>query len=324
MRIVVAIHDRPVWAIADDQVRRLVSALPGADVIQVQDEAGRRAIDDADVLFAYRLSQAEFARARRLKWIHSPSVGVGALLTPGLIDSPVIVTNSRGVHSEAIAEHAIALALALRRRLHTAARRQRAHEWAQAEIAGHRGPVLTRSRLLVVGLGSIGARVATLGAALGMQVTGVRRRVGEPPPSGVARVVAPADLLRELPEADVIVLAAPLTPATHGLLGRGELAALKPSAVLVNVGRGELIDEQALRDALTSGRVDAAGLDAFHHEPLPADDVLWDLPNVLITPHTAAWSGDYWPPVTNLFLDNLGRFQRSEPLVNVVDKRAGY
>jgi phosphoglycerate dehydrogenase-like enzyme len=323
MRIVVAIHDRPVWAIDDDDVRRLADALPGVEVVHVRDEAGRREIADADVLFAYRLSPAEFEGARRLQWIHSPAVGVGGLLTPGLIESPVVITNSRGVHSEAIAEHALALALALRRRLHSAVRRQMAHEWAQAEIAGHRGPVLSGTRLLVVGLGSIGGRVAALGAALGMRVSGVRRREGGPPPPGVERLVSAASLRDELGQADLVVLAAPLTSATHGLIKRADLEAMKPSAVLVNVGRGELVDEQALKEVLSTGRIDA-GLDAFHQEPLPRDHFLWDLPNVLITPHTAPWSGDYWPPVTDLFLGNIGRFQRGDPLLNPVDKRAGY
>ncbi len=324
MRIVVAVHDRPVWNIPEQEVRRLADAFPDVDVVQVRDEEGRREIARADVLFSYRLGRAEFEGAPGLRWIHSPSVGVGALLTAPVVDGPVVVSNSRGVHSEAIAEHALALVLALRRRLHTAARRQAAHEWAQAEISSHRGPVLSRTRLLVVGLGTIGSRVAALGAALGMHVTGMRRRADVPMPAGVERVVAATALRDELGVADAVVLAAPLTRETVGMLGRPELAALKGSAVLVNVSRGELIDEGALREALTTGKIDAAGLDAFQHEPLPPDHFLWDQPNVLISPHTAAWSGDYWPPVTDLFIENVGRFLRGAPLVNVVDKRAGY
>lgn len=324
MRIVVAIHDRPVWIVPEDDVRRLAEALPDDEIVDVRDEPGRRNIASADVLFAHRMSPAELVSAARLKWVHSPAVGVSDLLPPAAIEGPLLISNSRGIHSEAIAEHALALALALRRRLHTAVRRQGGHQWAQEEIATDSAPPLGKSRMLVVGLGSIGSRVAAFGSALGMRVTGVRRNTDRPAPPGVERVVSRAALLEALSDADVIVLAAPATPETHCLLGTAELAAVKPSAVLVNVGRGELVDEDALQQALTSGRLGGAGLDAFSHEPLPKDHFLWDLPNVLISPHTAAWSGDYWPPVIDLFLENLARFKRGEPLINVVDKRAGY
>jgi phosphoglycerate dehydrogenase-like enzyme len=276
------------------------------------------------VAFAHRLSEAELAGAGRLQWVHSPSVGVRSLLTPPSIEGPVLVTNSRGVHSEAIAEHALALALALRRRLHTAAGRQAEGRWAQAEIASHRSPALSRTHLVVVGLGSIGSRVAQFGAALGMRVTGVRRRLDRPPPPGVTRVVPASGLTTELADADIVVVAAPATPETHGLIGAAELAVIKSSAVLVNVSRGELIDEEALGQALSARRLDGAGLDAFRQEPLPAGHPFWNLRSVLVTPHTAAFSGDYWPPVVDLFLENLARYKRAEPLINQVDKRAGY
>jgi phosphoglycerate dehydrogenase-like enzyme len=324
MRIVVAIHDLPVWSIPEDQVRRLVRALPDEQVVHVRSEAERGALALADVVFGHRLSQDELASASRLRWVHSPSVGVGSLLTPAAVDSSVVVTNSRGVHSEAIAEHALALALALRRGLHIAAWRQADGEWAQAEIAAHWSPVLSRTHLLVVGLGSIGSRVAQFGAALGMRVTGVRRRVDLPDPPNVERVVQTSDLAEALPEADIVVLCAPATHATEGLIGMAELAALKSSAVLVNVSRGELVDEDALERVLIERRLQAAGLDAFRREPLPAGHPFWRSRHLLVTPHTAAFSGDYWTPVVDLFVANVARFRRAEPLINLVDKQAGY
>jgi phosphoglycerate dehydrogenase-like enzyme len=324
IRILVAIHDLPVWSIPDDQVRRLAAALPDDEVVHVRSEADRPALATADIAFAHRLSEDELERAVRLGWVHSPSVGVGALLTPAALESPVVVTNSRGVHSEAIAEHALALALALRRGLHTAAWRQVEGRWAQGEIGARRVPVLSRTHLLVVGLGSIGSRLAQLGAGLGMRVTGVRRRVDRPAPPYVERVVAASDLGSVLSEADIIVLCAPATRGTDGLIGSSELQAMKSSAVLVNVARGELVDEEALMRALNERRLDGAGLDAFRREPLPESHPFWRSRHALLTPHIAAFSGDYWTPVVDLFLDNVSRFRRGDTLINRVDKDAGY
>jgi len=325
VRVVVAVHDPPVWTIPAEGVRRIAHALPHDEVVDARSaDDRRREFPAADVLVATRISAEEFKSTTRLKWIHSTAVGVGGLLPPEVVDSPVTITNSRGVHSEAIAEHAIALMLALRRRLHVAAARQAAREWAQAEISNERVPTLTQSRLLVVGLGSIGAEVARLGAALGFRVTGVRRRLDRPVPPGVDEVVGPDQLHRVLGEADVILLALPRTTSTRALFGAPEFALMRPSAMFVNVARGRLIDEAALVAALERKQIAGAGLDAFEQEPLPPDHALWPLPNVLITPHTAAFAGDYWGPVIDLFLENMARYRAGKALVNVVDKAVGY
>lgn len=325
VRVVISVHDPPVWSLPAAEARRIAATLSDADVVEAREpDARREAFPKAEVLLTARITADEFRIARRLEWIHSTAVGVGALLVPELVASEVVVTNTRGVHSEAIAEHAVALALAVRRRLHVAAARQAARQWAQEEIAAARVETLSRSRLLVVGLGSIGARVAALGAGLGMHVTGVRRRLEQPPPPGVDEVVGPSMLRDALSRADVVVLALPRTAETRALIGREEFEAMRPSAVLINVARGRLIDEPALVDALENGRIAGAGLDAFEREPLPPDSPLWRLPNVLVTPHSAAFAGDYWEPVVELFLDNFARFRRGEPLLNVVDKPRGY
>ena len=325
MRVVVAVHDPPVWTIPAEEVRRIAQALPQDQVVDARSaDDRRREFPAADVIVATRISADEFKSAARLKWIHSTAVGVGGLLPQEVVDAPVTVTNSRGVHSEAIAEHAIALMLAVRRRLHVAAARQAAREWAQTEISAERVPTLTQSRLLVVGLGSIGERVARLAAALGFRVTGVRRRLDRPVPPGVEEVVGPDELPRVLGNTDVVLLALPRTTSTRAFFGEREFGLMRSSAVFVNVARGRLVDEAALVAALEAKQIAGAGLDAFEQEPLPSDHPLWRLPNVLITPHTAAFAGDYWRPVVDLFLENMMRYRRGEPLVNVVDKAFGY
>jgi phosphoglycerate dehydrogenase-like enzyme len=325
VRIVVAIHDLPVWSIPPAEVARIARALPDDEVRDARGaDDRRREFAGADVLFATRISADEFAVATRVKWIQSSAVGVGGLLPPELVASPVLVTNARGVHSDAIAEHAIALMLALRRQLPAAMAGQIERRWLQVALSSPRVQPLAETRVLVVGLGSIGARVASHAAGLGMHVSGVRRRLDEPAPSGVARVLGPDRILDGLREADVVVLAVPRTEETRALIGRAEFSVMKPTALLINVARGRLVDETALVEALEAGQIAGAGLDAFQQEPLPAGHPLWRAPNALITPHTASFSGDYWGPVVDLFLDNMARFRRGEALRNVVDKSKGY
>ncbi len=325
MRVAVAIHDLPVWTIPPDQVERVAQHLAQDTVTDARDpDSRKRAFADADIAFATKMSADEFAIARNLKWVHSSAVGIGPILSPALVASPVIVSSSRGIHSPAIAEHAIALVLALRRQLHTAAQRQAQRVWAQVELMAPVVQPLADTELLVIGLGTIGVRIATMALGLGMRVTAIRRQVEAAPPAELATVAGPEALPELLRRADVVVLALPTTDETRALIGREELARMKSSAILVNVARGKLVDENALADALESGEIGGAGLDAFRVEPLPPDHRLWALPNVLITPHSASFAGDYWTPVVDLFLENVARFRRGDPLLNVVDKTRGY
>jgi phosphoglycerate dehydrogenase-like enzyme len=325
MRIVLAVHDPPVWTLPDREVARITAALPDDEVrVARSADARRHTFPDADVILTTRLTEADFALARAVRWMHSTAVGVGALLVPGVADSPVVISNSRGVHSEPIAEHAIALVLALRRGLHLAVARQLERRWAQEELSARHVPALTGSELLVIGLGAIGSRVARHGAALGMRVVGIRRRISEPAPEGVSRVRPPEALREALTTADAVVLALPRTGESQSLIGAAEFACMRPDAVLVNVARGRLIDETALIEALGSGRIAGAALDAFPREPLDAASPLWGLPNVLISPHVAPFGSDYWAPAVDLFLENVQRFKHGQPLLNVVDKAAGY
>ena len=320
MRIVVSVHDPPVWSIPPAVVDRLRASLPGDGVIDARTPDERRqAFADAEVLIATRITADEFAVARRVRWIHTTAVGIGGLLPKPVVESDVVVTNTRGVHSESIAEHAIALALAVRRRIPVAAAAQAERVWVQTELMTAHVPLLRDTVLLVVGLGSIGSRIAEMAAGLGMQVLAIRRRPEHTTPA-VAEVAGPDRLPEWLGRADIVVLAVPQTDETRALLGDAEFRMMRPSAILVNVARGGLVDEKALERAVLTGTIAGAGLDAFVREPLAPESPLWGLPNVLITPHSASFRGDYWEPVMDLFRENLARFRSGRPLLNVVDK----
>jgi phosphoglycerate dehydrogenase-like enzyme len=325
VNILVALYSEfDVWCIPEAHVDALRQEFPSHAFVRADDDRQTlERIPDADAAFAARLRPEHIPAAQRLRWVHSAAAGVGNMLFPAMIDSPIQLTNSRGIASAPIAEHVIAVTLALLRDLPLAWQRQREGVWAQNEFH-HRPPLRTLSgaRVLIVGLGSIGEPTARLAAAFGAHVIGIRRRPGPPPP-GVEAVLPPDRLRAELPAADVVVIAAPHTAATWQMIGERELGMLKNGAVLVNVSRGKLIDEVALARELAKGRIRAA-LDVFDHEPLAPESPLWRSPDVLITPHVAGFFAEYWPTTVATFADNLRRFESGAPLVNLVDKRAGY
>jgi phosphoglycerate dehydrogenase-like enzyme len=325
VKILVAIYSPfDAWRIPDGQFAALQRQFSRHTFVRGDSDAETLArIHDADVVFGARLRQEHLAAAQCLRWVHSHAAGVGAMLFPDMVESGILMTNSRGVASVPIAEHIICVALALLRNLPLASARQRERTWAQNEFHAEGAPrTLQGARVVIVGLGSIGVETAKLAAAFGADVVGIRRRPGAPP-GGVSAVRPPSALHDELARADVVVVAAPQTADTLHLIGARELALLKDGAVLVNVSRGKLIDETALVRELDKGRLSAA-LDVFEHEPLDPASPLWSSPRVLITPHVSGLFDGYWPAVIGIFTDNLLRFERGRPLVNVVDKRAGY
>jgi len=295
-------------------------------VLWARDREGiRRLLPEADVAFTPFIDRAAFHSAVRLKWVQVPAVGIDYLLFPELIESPVTLTCARGIRARAIAEHVMGVTLALARQLHLAVRYQAAHEWAQDLLdSGARIGTLGGRRMGIVGLGSIGGEVARLATAFGLRVSAVRRRTALPAPEGVDDVLPPERLPDLLGRSDVVVLAAPLTAGTCALIGAAELACVKPGALLVNVARGQLVDDAALVAALREGRLGGAALDVFAHEPLDPASPYWDLPNVIVTPHTSGALEDYWAPLVALFAENLRRFEAGRPLLHVVDKHAGY
>lgn len=327
LRVLVSIYSEiPTWNIPDAQVERLRHEFPQHEFVRARTtHETLAAIRDADVAFSSEIYDNALSASTRLKWVHSPAAGVGSMLSAAMVASPIILTNSRGNHAEAIAEHVIGVVLALYRKLPDAFRYQSAHRWAHAEMTTGEPLRLIRGTVFgVVGPGGIGSTIARLASALGATVDGVRRRPELGVPEGMSAVYAPSQLRDRLPAWDVVVLATPLTRETRGLIGKEELHLMKRDAILVNIGRGKLVKEAELVEALRNRSIAAAALDVVEHEPLEPVSSLWDLPNVLITPHVAGLRPDHWDVAVDLFAKNLRRYESGQPLLNVVDKSAGY
>jgi len=308
--------------IAAEIEERLQALVPAYRILVTRDPQAIQAVaEDIEVAAGHLDPQAALALPR-LRWYQQWGAGAEWVLEhPEIRDRDLVVTNVSGVHAVPISEHVLAMMLALARRLPEAVRAQDRHQWVRG---GWSQPImeLAGKTLLVVGLGAIGARLARLAAALDMQVIGVRRDPERPVP-GVERVVGPDALDAVLPEADLIVLTVPLTPETRHLIGAAELALMKPSALIFNVGRGGTIDQQALVAALQAGQIAGAGLDVTDPEPLPADSALWDMDNVLITGHYSGSTPAYDERALEIFEENLGHYARGEPLRNRLDLRLG-
>jgi phosphoglycerate dehydrogenase-like enzyme len=314
------------WCIPDQHVAVLRDRFPGIDFEHVitQDDA-RRAIEDVDIAFTPFLTPEMVAAAPRLKWVHSSAAAVEGLLPlAALAERGITITNSRGVQAVPIAEHVMGGLLVLVRRFDRTLEAQRDRRWIQDELSTDWPWMLHGRNMTIVGLGTIGLEVAKRAHAFGMSITGVRRRVNEPRPSFVDRVVGPDQLNDALTGCDVLVLSAPGVSATQRMIGRDQLAMLNDRAIVVNVARGQILDEQALSAALVSGKLGGAVLDVFDREPLDASSPVWSLPNVVITPHSSGFRVSHWDDVIDLFSDNLSRYQNNQPLRHLVNPSAGY
>lgn len=291
----------------------------------VTDAEAISAIESADVALASRLSSSMVEHAPRLRWVHSTAAAVGILPLKELAAREILVTNSRGIQAAAMAEFVIGGLLVLSRRFHLMLAAQRERRWVQDELTRDVWPWSVRGRsMTIVGFGTTGQEVARRAHAFGMRVIGIRRRVEQPKPDFVDRIAGPGELDGALRGCDVLVIAAPFIAETNGLIGGERLAMLKPGAIVINVARGQIIDETALIAALEKGHLGGAVIDVFRHEPLDPASVLWAMPNVIISPHVSGVRPDHWDEVIDLFSENLQRFQRAEPLLNPVDVRAGY
>jgi len=322
--VIGVISPAPAWMMPRRFVDDLRRDFPQHTILDAWDrETLRRLLPKADVAFTPFVDRDLFPSLTRLRWVQSPAVGVGSLMFPELLASPVVITSARGIRARSIAEHVLGVTIALARLLPATLRAQAAHRWAQEELeTGTR--TLHGARMGIVGLGAIGLEVAKMAVAFGLRITAIRRRVDQPVPEAVEAVWPPARLAELLAQSDVVVLAAPHTPETKRLIGRAQLEQMKAGALLINVARGKLVDDDALVAALREGRLGGAALDVFSEEPLDPASPYWDLPNVIVTPHTSGAMHDYWTPLVALFADNLRRFERGEPLRNIVDKVAGY
>ena len=293
-----------------------------------------------EVLYTFHLPHNVLDLAPRLRWIQLHSAGVEHVLESPLMHSEVAITTSSGIHVTSIAEHVFASMLAHRWQVPFWIRCQREGVWPSGRWDSYSRPELRGSTLGIVGYGSIGREVGRLGRAFGMRLLALRRSagradwgyalehagdlVGDPQGNLPERFYPPEALHEMLAECDYVVIALPLTPATMRFIGDAELRAMKPTAYLVNVARGPIVDEEALLRALREGWIAGAGLDVFEQEPLPAGNPLWDLENALLSPHVAGFAPRYDERTAVLFAQNLARYIAGEPLLNLVDKAEGY
>lgn len=321
------------------RLARIVAAAGTMQVVNAEDpEAARQAIVDAHAFFG-KLTPELLSAARRLRWVQSPTASMEHYLFPALVEHPALLTNMRGLYGDVIAEHVLGILLAFTRNLHIYIRQQALARWepvgGEAERASFAaGPGVTNAidrahrslgdlTLGIVGLGGIGSELAVRASGLGMRVVAVDP-VEQLRPPLLSALWPPRDLEQLLATSDFVVIAAPHTPGTEQLFRRPQFEVMQPSAVLVNVGRGAIVNLDDLVWALESKKIAGAALDVAAQEPLPSDHPLWRMPGVIITPHVAGQSPRVAPRHLAVLLDNLERFVAGQPLANVVDKRAWY
>lgn len=325
--LIVVYHRLELWNVPAWFGERLAEEFPELSIVQRSSYEGvEYHLRDSEIIFTLSLRPEQFALCQKLRWIQTPTAAVHQFQFPKLIESDVVLTNSTEVHGPVVAEHVIALIFALAKKIPQAAIQQQKRVWGQEamwnpsphirEIAG--------ATVGLIGVGSIGRRVAQMASALGMRVIAMREHVEKGNPEGVETVFSTSQIDDLLRQTDYVVVAAPLTPATENLINADRLAAMKPEACLINVGRGPQVNEQALLEALRGRRIGGAALDVFDREPLPADSPLWELDNLLITPHTAGLTEKLWHRHYEHLSSNLRRYLAHEPLRYVVDKRKGY
>jgi glyoxylate/hydroxypyruvate reductase len=289
-------------------------------------EAGRQRwaelLKSADVMFDFDWEQPALmpTRCPHLRWVQASSAGIGGVVAEaGLADAPFAITTAAGVHAIPLAEFVVAGVLYLIKNFPLLELRKRERVWERLS-----GGELFGSSATIVGLGSIGRQVGLTLHHLGVEVTGVSRRTGVEVPSGFKTVIPVGHLDDAMNGADLLVVSCPLTRETRGLVGHRELALLKPGAIVTNIGRGPVIEEKALLEAIETGHLGGAVLDVFDREPLPSDSPFWELPNVLVSPHSASTVANENARLVDLFVDNLRRFLDGEPLLNRYYPDRGY
>lgn len=350
MKLVIVVHHRfELWNMPSWVPERLRQEFPDVEIQQFCDYAAAEPhLHDADAVVTWSLRPEQLALAKKLRWIHSPAAAVHQLMIPEIINSDIIVTNSSRVHGPVVAEHVVALIMSLARCIPSVVRYQEKHIWSQQNLWNNRPRPreIAGATLGIVGLGTIGTYVARHASALGMRIVATREHPEKglpnfltdktpgaaPFPEGDGanhkqsgnEVFGPDQVDRLLEQSDYVLLSAPLRPNTRALINAGRLAKMKPDACLINVARGALIDQTALVDALRKRKIGGAALDVFETEPLPPESPLWDLPNVLITPHSGAITEQLWDRHYAHISENLRRFIAGAPLIGVVDKQEGY
>jgi phosphoglycerate dehydrogenase-like enzyme len=309
------------YSLADTYARLIRERYPDADIVTVNDmkdeAAFRRHIGDAEILMSFSIPARALLEAKKLRWIQAVSAGIDFLFPVRDRIGHIQVTNARGVHGPIIGDYVVGAMAMLQADMPRMMRNQAARKWERWAR-----PPLSKQTLGIVGLGAIGQSVAACAAALGMTVLGVRRS-GQTTPH-VDEVFGPSRMHDMLRRCDYVTVVLPGIPETDGAFGAADFAAMKQGSYLINVSRGSVIDEPALIAALQSGQIAGACLDVFAQEPLPEDNPLWSMPNVIITPHIAGLRDDTPSIVAKIFLENLERFRKGEPLRNAIDLNRGY
>ncbi len=305
--------------LTQEEFQSIQAQAKGVQLVKVQTEGqALQEIEDAEAFYG-NLTPEMFSHAKKLEWVQAPVAGLEHFIFPALAESEVVLTNMAGIYSDVISDHALAYILMFARGFHLYRFNQMERLWEKGAPVCH----LATSTLGVVGLGGIGAEVARKGKALGMEVWGIEARNIETP-EGVDVLLQPDDLDLVLAKSDFLVLCVPHTPETVGLISRRELALMPKRAYLINIGRGVLLSLEALVEALETGEIAGAGLDVFETEPLPATHPLWQMRNVIITPHSAATSSHTRERHIGVLTANIDRFRRNSLLHNVVGKASWY
>jgi D-2-hydroxyacid dehydrogenase (NADP+) len=329
-----------LWRMPEEVAERIGAALPPDwEVIRVMEDvdgsgdgpssvspAVLAALEGAEVYCGFGIPRDVLATGRDLRWVHSGAAGVGGSLYPEMLESDVIFTNSAGTHGIPVAEHAVAMMFYFARAFdQVEASRRAGRLWDRDRVACSPSLVgeLVDSVVGIIGFGGIGREVGRRAKGLGMQVWAIDRELGAAS-CDVDRLLGPEDLTTVLAGSDYVVISVPHTRETDGLIGAAEFAVMKESAVLINVARGSIVDQEALVEALQAGSIRGAGLDVYRDEPLPEDSPLWGLDNVCLTPHLGGVSPRFWEREAELILENMRRYLAGEPMLNVVDKQAGY
>ena len=301
-------------------VRRIEETAAGrAEVVVALPERAQAQCADVQAIAGFPSAMPDFSKAPNLRWVHSFSAGVDRVLTPSLREHDILLSNSSGIHATPIAEHIIGFLLLFTRGFYRTFKQQEAHLWQKSETLGE----LRNSRVLIVGMGAIGEEAARIASALGARVSALVRRARQKP-DFVERLGLTADIDSMLPEADFVVITLPYTRETHHFFNAERLGKMKPSAVIVNIGRGAIIDQEALIEVLRTKKIFGAALDVTDPEPLPSASLLWDMENVVITPHHSGLSGEYMNRAVSLFCENLKAFLNGSPLPTEVNQTLGY
>jgi phosphoglycerate dehydrogenase-like enzyme len=331
--VIIPAFDKSLPQLDEESMRMIKSVSPRINVTDASalalaelqgDAADREKLDtllaSTEVIYGFIIHQDILSRAPGLKWVQTMSAGVDRLAGTDIWQSPVIITGVSGIHTTPIGEFVLEFMLMFAKQAPLCFQMKQKHEWKRFMPGGLRGKTVG-----IVGLGHIGREVARLSKAFGMRVIATRRSARKVTQARNVDVLLPAKQLRQLlAESDYVVICTPLTPETRGLIGEAELRAMKPTACLINIARGGMVDEEALIRALDEKRIAGAGLDVTATEPLPPDNRLWDFDNVILSPHVAGGMEEYAKRATEIFCENLRRYLGGRKLINVIDKKKGY